>query len=935
MKNLLTCLSLLISANQLASQTWELTLPKFDNVYPIAETENSDLIFLSDSNRLIKIDSTGKVLVEVPHLPEEAGGWSSGRNFFFQKLPNENAKIIYLNQTAEAKEYLLDKDLKHTPTYYFELTKNNNQHRQPLRDGKLIHAGAIGPNFVVELLDEKRNLIWKKNHASNAISAANFTIQEICTDAAGNFIAICESHSYGFLSQIFPISERLLVVYSPTGEKLFSKTLNYQTGSTTSFSFWLFEHGGIIAVAGNYFSSNNEFAGARIDFYNTADGELLQTFKLAEPQKTIRLADIKQKLDGSLVLLTNESINNTSSRTNLTKLDFSGNFLSKSTIFNHSIQANGLLLLADGGYVLTGQLSKYPARDAYIVRLDSLEKFEKTTTQIFAFLDENENCQFDAGEKPFPNLVLETNFYPNYFVSTDSNGQVEVATPLGQLQFKPAAGAYFKPCQTSINVLSEFGKKQVVEVPIKKLAACPLLHVDLSASHFRPCADGFFTVQYQNLGSAAADAPQVVVELDPKLEFKNASLPPKSVVGQVLTFDLPKIEALQKASFQIFFKTDCGVFFGETLCSTARISPDSLCLPDLSATFGNEQPSVGKFCQTTSNNFPSQDKTLYPLPQQPGSKFHPDSTFHYLIRFQNTSGATVSKVLVRDYLPPSLDPTTLVLGAASHPYIFSMRDNSTMDFLFENIQLVDSASDQTASQGYLQFAVRARKNPFPSTQVYNKADIFFGNNPPVSTYRIVYFDYKKEDVELEIDTSICRGQALFGLKIFSDTMVTFTGFSGAFKTYWFCTVKILPTFKIEKDTTLAVGTLFNGFPVPSGLKKWTFNYKTEHGCDSIRVWNILGTTVASKDLAPQADIEISPNPFSAEIWLKTKLENFKNHCQIELADATGRLVFSKKCEPQSLVAGVRVPTENLPPGIYFLKFLEIETGQFFSRHLVK
>lgn len=108
-----------------------------------------------------------------------------------------------------------------------------------------------------------------------------------------------------------------------------------------------------------------------------------------------------------------------------------------------------------------------------------------------------------------------------------------------------------------------------------------------------------------------------------------------------------------------------------------------------------------------------------------------DSTLNYLIRFQNTGTDTTFKVVVIDTLDANLNPASFKLFATSHPcQVF--RENNILRFVFDNILLPDSNSNEAASHGYIFFSVDVEDNSISMT-IPNKAHIFFDANADVET----------------------------------------------------------------------------------------------------------------------------------------------------------------------------------------------------------
>jgi uncharacterized repeat protein (TIGR01451 family) len=138
-------------------------------------------------------------------------------------------------------------------------------------------------------------------------------------------------------------------------------------------------------------------------------------------------------------------------------------------------------------------------------------------------------------------------------------------------------------------------------------------------------------------------------------------------------------------------------------------------------------------CQEVVGSFDPNDKTGYPLGVTDEKWIRKGQDLEYVIRFQNTGNAAAIHVLVRDTLPAWLDPGTMVPGASSHPYQFSLLNGGIAEFSFPNIYLPDSNSNEPASHGFVKFRIQQRPNLANGTVIENRAAIFFDFNPPVIT----------------------------------------------------------------------------------------------------------------------------------------------------------------------------------------------------------
>ena len=108
------------------------------------------------------------------------------------------------------------------------------------------------------------------------------------------------------------------------------------------------------------------------------------------------------------------------------------------------------------------------------------------------------------------------------------------------------------------------------------------------------------------------------------------------------------------------------------------------------------------------------------------------SSVDYLIRFQNTGTASALRVLVTDTLDAMLDPLTFQLEGTTHPCSWFFREGA-LHFLFEDIDLPDSTTNEPGSHGAIRFNIKTRPGLLPGTVVPNLANIYFDFNEPVIT----------------------------------------------------------------------------------------------------------------------------------------------------------------------------------------------------------
>lgn len=116
----------------------------------------------------------------------------------------------------------------------------------------------------------------------------------------------------------------------------------------------------------------------------------------------------------------------------------------------------------------------------------------------------------------------------------------------------------------------------------------------------------------------------------------------------------------------------------------------------------------------------------------------PNTDIEYTIVFANTvENDTIDRVVIRDTLPLYLDPASVIIGAASHPYDFEINQNGVLKITFDQIQLqAGGSAEEASSRGFVQFKISQKPNNPVGTIINNSAAVYFDYYPPVKTNTI-------------------------------------------------------------------------------------------------------------------------------------------------------------------------------------------------------
>lgn len=146
----------------------------------------------------------------------------------------------------------------------------------------------------------------------------------------------------------------------------------------------------------------------------------------------------------------------------------------------------------------------------------------------------------------------------------------------------------------------------------------------------------------------------------------------------------------------------------------------------------DQQPNIDQDIKIVLGAYDPNDKQAIPYGLGAEKVILKTDELEYTIRFQNTGNDTAFNVVVRDELTSFLEPASFQMVGASHPYTFILQNNQ-LTVKFQNIQLPDSASNPSGSQGFFVFKIKLSETLQSIYNVDNQAYIYFDFNSPILT----------------------------------------------------------------------------------------------------------------------------------------------------------------------------------------------------------
>ena len=314
-----------------------------------------------------------------------------------------------------------------------------------------------------------------------------------------------------------------------------------------------------------------------------------------------------------------------------------------------------------------------------------------------------------------------------FFTTTDSTGKYAFYTNTGNhtITVQPA-NAYFNisPASSVINFATT-NNTQTFDFCLAPNGSHP--DVDVTIIPQGAARPGFYTnyqVLVKNKGASALSGNVSFNYADDKMIYANSNPAAIQTPGQLnwsYTNLLPQTAAVFNSQFVIYPPPVNNI--NDTLTFTAQVTPIA----------GDETPADNNFTlrQGVRGSYDPNDKASSEADTI--SLSHIGDYMHYVIRFQNTGTDTAFNVVIKDILSAKLDWNSFQLIKASHSCVVNQSNGNKLEFIFQNIQMPDSTTNEPASHGFVAFKIKTLGSLMVGDSIKNTASIYFDFNLPVIT----------------------------------------------------------------------------------------------------------------------------------------------------------------------------------------------------------
>ncbi len=541
-----------------------------------------------------------------------------------------------------------------------------------------------------------------------------------------------------------------------------------------------------------------------------------------------------------------------------------------------------------------------------------------------------------------------SNYQGEFFVSFPDNATTTIT--VGNMPGYSTAPLDF----TTTAIPQVFGNVQ--------FAMCPQANLhDVSVSLYTPLQirPNYYTGYYFTVHNHAPNTEHVIATFTltdmPGMTYVS-SYPQGTLSGNTVSWDIPVVAGLGTQYFSITLLPDINIPIGSMVTSDIQVDVFPNPSDDIFSTDNHLT-----YTQTVVNSYDPNDITVN-IPAYNHDLLSQDEalSLDYTIRFQNTGTAEAINVRVLDDIESDLDISSFEMIGSSHPCTLSFNENNQVEWLFEDIMLPDSAANEEASHGYIQYRIKTQPNLLLEDVVENTAAIYFDFNEPVITNTATTIFYVCPATPEPIaDQTICEGE-----------VVAFSGPLG-WEVYAWTTIEgEISTTNQVQIMSLAAGTLdiaFDasteycqyhddvnvivlstpGLPVitqtgntltasGAGFFLWTFNGAeiaigenniemtasglygvsvTSNGCTSGATTSEF-TVIGISESQLENGFSLMPNPMTHTTLLKVSGDNIKD-TQVRISNALGQVMLLQKLTSNTIM----ITNENLPEGIYFVSLI--------------
>lgn len=382
---------------------------------------------------------------------------------------------------------------------------------------------------------------------------------------------------------------------------------------------------------------------------------------------------------------------------------------------------------------------------------------DNNTINVRCFWDKNQNKIWDSGEPSLSNQKIYQDINTQFALTNDS-GLVSFYLPNSG-----SHSVYYKstflwiPTTDSIYNISlpqDTIKKYLIGLKSNNLTDSFV--VSLAASPSRCQRNSNLWIAINNLGNTIINGGDTL-KINSLLSYISAIPVGQNIDANTKYWSVTNLNPASNYNILADIRNPNGV----SITDSAKISTY---FSGKSAAFSQYKVSRDTYISPIACSFDPNFKTVEGIGMSKDSFTIKTNPIEYTIHFQNIGNDTAYKVVILDTINVDLDISTIVVTSSSHQVNTNIKNN-IVSFVFNDINLVDSVTNERLSHGYVKFRVSPKSNIPNYTIVNNNAHIVFDFNDTITTNttKIILVDSLSSSsaslLSAGNDKTICAGQS--------------------------------------------------------------------------------------------------------------------------------------------------------------------------------
>lgn len=354
------------------------------------------------------------------------------------------------------------------------------------------------------------------------------------------------------------------------------------------------------------------------------------------------------------------------------------------------------------------------------------------TIALKFFEDQNSNCIKDLSEKYTNGHFYILNNERDLIQEYDSVKYIITSLDTNTIKFIFNDKLY-SFCQTVYPVsIHKDSLLHSIEIPIKTLDHCS--EIELKGLHgtIRPCFDRGLGFSIVNNGNVTSGPLNVKINIDPAFIVSNITPNPITTNGNEYIFAIDPIEPLRNRLVQFHGSVDCEDPIGLDYCFSVEVNEGII-------PYCQTNNEIKKTtCIRSIGSYDPNDKSIFVAGSENEVKIQKDELIEYRIRFQNTGTDTAYTVRIEDKISEKFNIESIRLTNYTHECTWKV-ENKILIVTFNNINLVDSFTNNEGSNGFVVFEIKLKGDISVNDEIRNRASIYFDFNEPIITNEVLNY----------------------------------------------------------------------------------------------------------------------------------------------------------------------------------------------------